>query len=838
MSFVHLHVHTEYSIGDSFIRIEPLVAKAKALGMPALAITDHCSIGGAVKFYQACKKAGIKPLIGCEVKVFSQLFSQAHPDPEPYHLTLIAKNAEGYSNITEIVKKSCIGGCIYTNDQPCIYVKSYPCSCNKPCIQEKFFYEHCFNHLIRKSPAENSCVYPYSCCGPCIDNELLAKHCQGLAALSGCLCGEAGSAHWDDNIDSVRERLAFLKDLFHDDLFVELMNHGLPEQAKVNSLLQELAQEFDLVPVATNAVHCLEKGDGKSLEVPTCMAHGRKLSDAELSTIPSGEFYFKSREEMQALFDFCPEAVGNTLKVAERCNFEMELGPKAYLPKYPVPEGKTADSYLEELCRQGFIERFGTENPGEEYAVRLKEELDIIKDRGFADYFLIVWDIIRFAHENEIPTGYGRGSVPGSLAAYLLGITKIDPLVYGLLFERFINPDRIELPVIGIDISCCDPGKIAKYCRERWGEQCVAQIAEYVRQNGVIEYIVYDDTSVIISSKPMSLRMPILHISHIVHSGGPDSFKFTNNYLGYDAEDVKSLGFAQMVFLSASSLDELKSFLTNCNRGFGDKLNLKKAFSEWLKKIRDIQNLFGDDVKLEKIPLNDRDTFKFLEKGWLEFIYLLDYEARLIYEYQTVMNYEQETIRREEMRFGMCQSCEKDKEKASSPSDNLRRALAQLKINKFSDLIALTALCWSPGTIKAGLLDDYIARRQGNSAISYPHPLLEPILKETCGLFVYQEQIMLAAAEMAGFSLGEADNLRKALGKMKLESIDEYRAKFISGANERGFDKQIAAEIFRIMQTSARHCFNKSHAVACALHTYHMAWLKAHLPKRRSRYVE
>lgn len=445
------------------------------------------------------------------------------------------------------------------------------------------------------------------------------------------------------------------------------------------------------------------------------------------------KFYYdescsKPCEEMLAALDSSSGTADNTLKVAEWCHFEMELYSKEHLPKFPVPDGKTADVYLEELCRRGFTERFGTDNPDKAYMERLKKELGIIKDRGFADYFLILWDIIKFAHYKGILTGYGRGSAPGSLAAYLLGITKIDPLAYGLLFERFINPDQADLPVVGTDISRRSIVDIANYCFERWGARC-----------------------------------------------------------GNDKEDTKASSVAKMDFFRKRYLDMLEGMLASSTSCLDEKINL------------------------EKIPLDAPEAFKLLENGELEDLFLLDDEARQVYESQAAERFEKESINQKE---------------------TLRRALAQLKPICLSDFIALTALCWSPGPIKSGLLDDYIARRQGNIAISYAHPLLEPILKETCGLFLYQEQIMLAASEIAGLSLGEADNLRKALGKLNLESINEYRAKFISGAMERGADEQIAAEIFQIMQKSARHCFNKSHAVACALHTYHLAWLKAYLPLR------
>ncbi|MCR5662655.1 MAG: DNA polymerase III subunit alpha [bacterium] len=838
MSFVHLHVHTEYSILDSSIRIEPLVAKAKALGMPALAMTDSGVMGGAVKFCRACKKAGIKPLIGCEVYVACGSRYQTHADAEPYHLTLIAKNAQGYSHL----------------------------------------------NLLTSKAVDNDLELP------CIDHELLSKYHHHLVALTGGLCGEAGRAllrggydpsrsrlgyFLNGNFELARRRLRFLKDLFRDDLFIELMNHGLPEQATVNLLMLELAHELDLKPVATNAARYLNKEDAALQDLLMCLRDKKLLADARRMKMPSDEFYLKSREEMLEAFAFCPEAVDNTQIVADRCNFEMEFSDKAHLPEYLLLEDSTSEEYLEKLCRRGLMERFGTDNPGKDYTERLQKELGVMGSKGFADYFLILWDIIKWAHDNDIPTGYGRGTAPGSLVAYLLGITEIDPLAYGLLFERFINPERTDLPDIDMDFSGRYLGKVLRHFHKFWDEDTefswghyndsVAQIAAYRRLtlkdairlagsamgmdsqavNEICELIpdtayrmtldsaldipefrnVYEAdeankrlidlvqkceglicgaepnmTGVIISSKCLPCSVPALHIAPSKTAGRwqPSGINFSEDYCGYDAHDASSLGFVKIDFLSMRHLD----IIDDCLRYI--IVNKKK-----LSKI--IHNI-------NQLPLDDAKTFKFLGEGDLgegkiDAVPVLDEEAQMLHCAQA------ETFAAEFLE-----------KEARMQNKIMKQALCQLKPGCFSDLAALTALCAVSCAIETGKLDEFIARRQGKGAISYPHPLLEPILEETCGLFIYQEQIMLAAAEIAGFSLGEADNLRKALGKKQLEAIEKFRAKFISSAIERGVTEQEASGIFKIMESSASTCYLKSHAVACALLTYHTAWLKAHFP--------
>ncbi len=763
MSFVHLHVHTEYSLLDGCNRVKPMVAKAKELGMPAIAMTDHGVMGGAVQFYRACKEAGIKPLIGCEVYVArrSRFQKEAHLDSRPYHLTLIAKDAEGYSNLTQLVSKAFLEG---------------------------FYYK------------------------PRIDHELLAQHCQGLIALTGCLRGEVNDALLEDNIDLARERLAFLKNLFQDDLFVELMNHGLPEQAKTNPLLLQLAKEFDLLPVATNDAHYLNKEDAEIQEILICLATGKLLSDTDRMKMSADEFYIKSREEMLQAFDFCPEAVDNTLVVAERCHFEMELDTKVYLPKFPVPEGMTSEDYLKELCRKGMIEHFGTENPGEEYMARLKKELDIIIGKGFPDYFLLVWDFINWSREHNIPVGPGRGSAAGSLVAYLIGITKLDPLPHDLLFERFLNPERTELPDIDTDFCVVHRGDVIQYCRERYGEERVAQIATYGRMKaksaihdvGRVMGIPLAEVDKIAKLLPNDLKLTLdkaLDIPEFraaydasetnknlidtarrcegvirntgIHAAGviisslplPPLVPLQRGPKGevivqYDMADAPSVGMVKMDFLGLRNL----TVIDDC--------------------LHIIEHSRGEKIDMDKVPLDDPATYKLLSDADTNGVFQLE-------------------------------------------SDGMKRYLRQLKPSRFSHIVAFIAL-YRPGPIQGGVVEDFIQRSHGKGDISYPDPMLEPILADTYGFFLYQEQVMLTAAKMAGFSMAKADKLRKAMGKKKKDVMLEFRDKFVDGAVGNGVDRQVADDIFETMEKFASYGFNKSHSAAYAVVTYHTAWLKAH----------
>lgn len=772
MSFVHLHVHTEYSLLDGANRISSLVAKAVKLGMPALAITDHGVMGGCVKFYNECVANNIKPLIGCEVYVAprTRFDRDAELDKHYFHLTLIAKDQEGYSNLCQLVSEGYLSG---------------------------FYYK------------------------PRIDHDLLKEHAKGLVALTGCLRGEVNDALLQDNYELASQRLAFLKECFGpDDLFVELMNHGLEEQQKTNPLLMQLAREHGLKVVATNDAHYLNKDDSEVQDVLVCVGTGKLLSDENRMHMSADEFYIKSREEMLEAFEFCPEAVDNTLLVADRCHFEMDF-KSVYLPKFPVPDGISSADYLKQLCDKGLMERFGTMNPGQKYMDRLKLELDIIIGKGFPDYFLLVWDFINWSQRHGIPVGPGRGSAAGSLVAYLIGITQLDPLPHDLLFERFLNPERTELPDIDTDFCVDRRGEVIQYCRERYGNDQVAQIATYgrmkaknaVRDVGRVMGIPLEDVTklckaipdrmpdkdlkvtlrkvldncpdfrklydtsesnrrlvdealrceglarntgihaagVIISSRPLGTLVPLQKVP-----GGNEVF------VQYDMSDSASVGMVKMDFLGLRNL----TVINNC--------------------VKIIKYSRGVDVDMRKdVDYTDQKVYELLGNADTNGVFQLE-------------------------------------------SDGMKRYLKQLKPDRFSDIVAFLAL-YRPGPIGAGVVDDFIARRHGRGGgVSYPHPILEPILADTYGFFLYQEQVMLTAVTMAGFSMATADKLRKAMGKKKKEVMLQYKGKFISGAKERGIDEDCARGIFETMEEFAKYGFNKSHSAAYAMVTFQTAWLKTY----------
>lgn len=765
MSFVHLHVHTEYSLLDGANRIKDLVKRAKELGMPALAITDHGVMGGCVKFYEACRDAGIKPLIGCEVYVAprSRFDKESGIDGRPFHLTLIAKDRTGYSNLCRMVSEAYLNG---------------------------FYYK------------------------PRIDHELLKKHSEGLIALSGCLRGEVNDALLEDNYELASRRLAFMKECFGpDDLFVELMNHGLPEQEKTNPLLIKLASEYGLRTVATNDVHYLKREDSYVQDILLCVGTRKLLEDKDRMHMERDEFYLKSREEMLEAFEFCPEAVDNTLLVAERCNFEMDF-KTVYLPKFPgVPEGMTSADYLKQLVEEGKVKRFGKKVLDKVYEDRLVTELDVIIGKGFPDYFLLVWDFINWSSEHGIPVGPGRGSAAGSLVAYLIGITQLDPLPHDLLFERFLNPERTELPDIDTDFCVDRRGEVIQYCRERYGNDRVAQIATYgrmkaknaIRDVGRVKGVPLPEVDKLCKAVPNDLKVTLksslespefrklyesssidrdlvddamrcegltrntgIHAAGVIISSRPlgELVPLQRSgddiFVQYDMNDAAHVGMVKMDFLGLRNLTIIKNCLDIIEYSRGIKVDLK----------RDIRY---DDPKVYEL-LGNADT-----NG----VFQLE-------------------------------------------SDGMKRYLKQLKPDRFSDIVAFLAL-YRPGPIGAGVVDDFINKRHGRGGgVVYPHKILEPILEDTYGFFLYQEQVMLTATTMAGFSMAMADKLRKAMGKKKIDVMNEYCGKFIDGAVERGVEKETAVSIFETMKKFAEYGFNKSHSAAYALVTFQTAWLKTY----------
>jgi DNA polymerase-3 subunit alpha len=762
LSFVHLHCHTEYSLLDGCNRIPDMVARAVEFGMPALALTDHGVLYGAVAFYKACKKAGIKPIVGCEVYVAPRghLDKEPRKDDRSFHLTLLARDTVGYRNLMALVSTAHLHG---------------------------FYYK------------------------PRIDRQLLAAHSQGLVCLSGCLKGEVNSALLEGDYRLARERLGFLHEVFGEHLFVELMDHGMPEQRQVNRDLLRLARELSLPLVCSNDAHYLTRDDADVQDTLVCIQTGKTKDDASRMKFFAPEFYLKSPEEMARLFGELPEALSNTLLVAERCNLEMDFST-TYMPEFPCPPGETPESLLSRLCYQGLEERLGTSRPGPEYLDRLQMELEVINGKGFASYFLIIYDFIRFARSQGIPVGPGRGSAAGSLVAYLIGITQLDPLKHGLLFERFLNPERTELPDIDTDFCQERRDEVIRYVRDRYGHDKVAQIITFGRMKAraalrdvgrvlglplplvdrvaksvpegpkvTLEDALQDPSfrqlyegdeqvrrMVDLARKVEGMaRNPGIHAAGVVMSSQPlhtivplQKMNGDEVVAQFDMNDVAEVGLVKMDFLGLRNLTVIQDCLKIIERSRGVRLDL------------------------DHLEMTDEATYRLLGEADTTGVFQLE-------------------------------------------SEGMKRYLRQLKPDKFSDIVAFLAL-YRPGPLQAGIVDEYIRRRHGKgSPVEYPHPDLEPILKETYGFFLYQEQVMQTANVLAGYSMAMADQLRKAMGKKKAEVMEKHRQIFVEGAVARGVDRRLASDIFETMEKFAAYGFNKSHSAAYAIISYQTAYLKA-----------
>lgn len=761
--FVHLHTHSDYSLLDGACSISQLVDQAYRMDMPALALTDHGNLFGAIEFYRKTSHRGIKPIIGCEIYVApDSRFKKRKTRGEEvaYHLTLLCKNKEGYQNLMELVSRGFTEG----------------------------FYYH-----------------------PRVDKELLLKLNRGIIALSGCLKGEIPSLLGKGEIDKAKEVAKWFKEIYGDDFYLEIQSTGLEEQNLINSRLKDLGKELSIPLVATNDVHYLNREDAKAQEVLLCIQTGKTLEDSQRLKFSSSEFYFRSPEEMANIFKEYDGAIYTSSQIVKKCSLVLEKG-KVYLPVYHPPEGWDLTGYLKHLCEKGLALRYPSSVP-EEVRERLNYELNIICGMGYAGYFLIVWDFIRYAREKGILVGPGRGSATGSLVAYLLGITQIDPLRYGLIFERFLNPERKTLPDIDIDIQDNRRGEVIEYVKEKYGKKNVAQIITFgtmaaraaVRDVGRVLGMPYAAVDKIAKLIPPNkqLRIAIEQSDEIkeliasdekiknlfeiaqriegltrhasTHAAGvviaPDKltcytplYRTNKNEITtqYEMYSLEAIGLLKMDFLGLKTLNVIK---------------------ETLELIKERE---GRQINLEEIPLNDELTYQLLCRG--DTLGVFQLESR-----------------------GM--------------QDLLRR----LKPTKFEDIIAVLAL-YRPGPLQSGMVDDFIHRKNGQSKVEYLHPKLKPILEETYGVILYQEQVMKIANELAGFSLGEADILRRAMGKKISKLMEEQREKFIEGAIKRGIDNQIAEKIFELMAHFSGYGFNKSHSTGYALISYQTAFLKANYP--------
>lgn len=763
--FVHLHCHTEYSLLDGAIRTKDLVKKAKAYEMPAVAMTDHGNLFGAVEFYQAAEKVGVKPIVGCEVYVAPGSMDDRNASSgkeASFHLTLLTTSLEGYGNLVKLVSAAHLEG---------------------------FYYK------------------------PRIDKKRLAEYSKGIIALSGCLKGEVNQKILASDPEGARRLAGEYKDIFgRENYFIELHDHNLDAQRRCNPELVRIASELDLDLVAANDVHFLERAHHDSHDVMLCIGTGSMVVDEKRMRY-SNELYFKSGEEMAALFPDHPEAISNTVMIAERCNLEMEFGKPKY-PAFEPPPGKTREDYLRELCWSGLRQRYGERAEGDdELRKRLEYELGVIEKTGFVSYFLIVWDFINYAKEQGIPVGPGRGSAAGSLIAYVLRITDIDPLRYGLIFERFLNPERISPPDIDVDFCMERRGEVIEYVRRKYGERCVSQIVTFgtmgaksvVRDVGRVLGWSYSDADRLAKMIPNELNITLA--------------------------------------TAAEKNPELKASLDNeqATRALWDHALVLEGLSRNIG-IHAAGVVIGDRPLDEYIPLcrgKDNEVITQYEMNSLTELGMLKMDF-LGLKTLTILQHAVRLIHEKDPAFDLDAISTSDKETFDvynrgatlgvfqMESGGITNCCKRFDVGSIEDIIAIGAL-YRPGPMQ--FIDDYIARKKGLKKVQYHHPLLEKVCAETNGIIVYQEQVQLAANVLAGYSLGDADLLRRAMGKKDKEKMDKERTRFVAGCGRvNDIPENTAHAIFDFIARFAEYGFNKSHSAAYGWVSYQTAYAKAHYP--------
>ena len=771
MGFAHLHTHTEYSLLDGSNKIKEYVARVKELGMNSAAITDHGVMYGVIDFYRAANEAGIKPIIGCEVYVapgsrFDREVSGG--DDRYHHLVLLAENNIGYSNLMKIVSKGFIDG---------------------------FYYK------------------------PRVDKEILEEYHEGIIALSACLAGEIPKLLVRGQYDAAKEAALWYRETFGEgNYFLELQDHGIKEQQIVNSQLLRLSNETGIELVATNDIHYTYREDEQSHDILLCIQTGKLISDEDRMRYDGGQYYVKSEEEMKNLFPYAPQAIENTQKIADRCNVEIVFGERK-LPKYDVPQGYTAWEYLNKLCEEGLERKYETVT--EELRKRLKYELDTINSMGFVDYFLIVWDFIKYAKDNDIMVGPGRGSAAGSIVAYSLDITNIDPIKYNLLFERFLNPERVSMPDIDVDFCFERRQEVIDYVVEKYGKDRVVQIVTFgtlqakgvIRDVGRVMDLPYSFVDSIAKMIPRDLGMTIDKALKI----NPE---FRNAY--EDNEQVKFLidmskrleglprhtsMHAAGVVISQKSVDEYVplskasdgSITTQFTMTTLEELGLLKMDFLGLRTLTVIQNAVkmaekrtGKSIDINNIDYNDKNVLDLISSGKTDGIFQLE-------------------------------------------SGGMKGFMRELAPQNLEDIIAGISL-YRPGPMD--FIPQYIKGKQNGDNISYKTQLLEPILSPTYGCIVYQEQVMQIVRDLAGYTLGRSDLVRRAMSKKKTSVMEKERTNFIYGNEEenvpgclsKGISEETASEIYDSMIEFAKYAFNKSHAAAYAVVSYQTAYLKQYYP--------
>lgn len=756
--FTHLHVHTEYSLLDGMCRIPLVIARAKELGMDSLAITDHGVMYGIIDFYTAAKEAGIKPILGCEVYV---AHTDRHDrDPKyrkPYHLTLLAKNKEGYHNLINLVTKSNFEGQYYK---------------------------------------------------PRVDRELLELHHEGLIALSGCLNGELPRLLLGEQDEEAATTASWYKEVFGD-YYLEIQRHPIPELEIINKRLLLLSNKLDIPLVATVDTHYINKEDAYAHELLLCIGTNSSMQDEKRMKMAGDYFYLKSPDEMEQLFSDLPQAIENTQHIAEMCQLELDFNEN-HLPKVIPPEGKTAETFLSEICWQGLEKRYSI--PNREAKERLEYELDVIQKTHFADYFLVVWDIASFVREKHIYFGV-RGSAAASLALYCLGITDIDPLIYNLVFERFLNVERSEMPDIDLDFQDDRRDEVLAYVNEKYGMDHVAQIITFgtmgaraaLRDTGRALGLPYNQVDQVAKLIPLELTITLnkalvdskelndIYSQNEIVRNLVDSARKLEGLVRHASTHAAGVVIAhdpltEYVPLQPTSKETKKAAMTQYHMKNIALLGLLKmdflglSNLTILSKTTDtIQQTRGESINLQHIPLDDKQTFKLLASGETKGVFQLE-------------------------------------------SSGMRRYIEELQPSKFSDIAAMVAL-YRPGPMEQ--IPTFIKAKLGSIPVHYAHPALEEFLKETYGVIVYQEQVLFIVQALAGYSLGQADIFRKAMGKKIATVMKTQRNNFVEGAERKGVERKLAEEVFDLIEPFAGYAFNKAHSVSYALLAYRGAYLKA-----------
>ena len=770
MSFAHLHVHTEYSLLDGACRIDGLMERVKELGQSAVAITDHGVMYGCIDFYKAAKAAGVKPIIGCEVYVARRgMKDKVHGiDNDPYHLVLLCKDRKGYENLCYMVSQAFTEG----------------------------FYGK-----------------------PRVDLELLKQYHEGLIATSACLAGAVAQYLMDEDYEAAKAYALKLSDIFGPEHFyLELQDHGIEEQTPVNQGVMRLARETGLPLVVTNDAHYLRKEDAQMQDVLLCIQTGKTVDDPNRMKFQTDEFYLKSEEELRQLFPNCDEAFENTVKIADMCNLEFTFH-EYHLPSFPVPEGYTNEEYFRKLCYDGFRERY--ENPPQEYVDRLEYEISVISRMGYVNYYLIVWDFIRYAKEQGIPVGPGRGSGAASIVAYCMHITEVDPMKYALIFERFLNPERVSMPDFDTDFCQERRGEVIEYVMRKYGADHVAQIATFgtmaargaIRDVGRALNFSYAETDIVAKLVPATLHITLKGALEVspklkeMYDGDERVKKLIDTAMSLEGMPRNTSTHAAGVVITADPVYTYvplsrndDTVVTQYTMTTIEELGLLKMDFLGLRNLTVIQDAeeqireFNPDFSMEKVPDDDPETFKMLTEGKTQGVFQLE-------------------------SAGMTGVC------------------VNMKAGSIEDITAIVAL-YRPGPMDS--IPTFIANKLDSRKVRYKTPKLEPILKVTYGCIVYQEQVIEIFRQLGGYTMGQADNIRRAISKKKMKVIEAERKTFVYGDPDQGIDgcikrgvsEAVGQSIYDEIVAFANYAFNKAHAVCYAVVSYQTAYLKCHYPRQ------